>query len=278
MSLATLTLSSAPGAAVSFTSRQHTGTVPKLTAPPNPGKTPRAVTRMAMQTATNGTHPAGWVQFDADGTDMGGQVSLSPDGRVTTSSALSASASGAWSASLAPASTAYLASAVTDTAALDGAGNVAGSVTISLTVPPAGYFVATVTPGTVTLAVLAGAARQIATGVLQVMTVLESRNYVPGWSVTGQASNLTAGGEPISGTQLGWIPAGSVTGGAKLGPPVVPDHPGFGSAGAVLASAAPSSGFGTDTLSADLMLAVPTGAQNGPYAGALTITFVETGP
>jgi hypothetical protein len=46
----------------------------------------------------------------------------------------------------------------------------------------------------------------------------------------------------------------------------------------VLAVAAAGSGLGADTLSAELMLMGQPGAENGPYAGTLTITFVETGP
>jgi hypothetical protein len=137
----------------------------------------------------------------------------------------------------------------------------------------------TTAPGAITLAVQDGAGNtmRIATGMLQAITLAEYRNYLPGWSVTGQASNLTAAGQPISGTQLGWIPAGSLVGGAKLGSPVAPGHPGLGSAGAVLAAAAPGSGIGTDTLGAELLLAVPAGAESGPYSGTLTITYLEAG-
>jgi len=272
--VAALTMPAASGAA-SFPPRQHTGTVTTLTALPRPGNAAGAVTLVAMATAANGTHPTGWVQFEADGTDIGSPVGLNTSGEATTSAAFTAGASAALSAEFTPASTAYLASAATDTATVDSAGSRAASVSISLTVPPTGGFDVAVAPGTVTLATRVGAARGIVTGMLQAMTVTESRNYLPGWSVTGQASNFTAAGQPVSGAQLGWIPTGTVAGGAKLGAPVAPGHPGLGSAGAVLAIATPGSGIGTDTLSAELMLAVPPGAEDGPFAGTVTITFLE---
>jgi hypothetical protein len=113
---------------------------------------------------------------------------------------------------------------------------------------------------------------------LQPITVTEDRNHLPGWSVTGQVSAITNGGKTIPGTQLGWVPAGTVTGGAKLGAPVAPGHPGLGSGGAVLATAAPGAGLGTDTLTAELMLAIPPGSTRAGYAGTLTITYVTAGP
>jgi hypothetical protein len=261
-------------------SRPPTGTVTRLTALQNRGRTDGAVTLVANATAANGTHPAGWVQFEADGTDIGAPVSLNADGVATTEAAFAASGPAALSAAFTPMSTAYLASAATDTEALAGADGEAGAIPVSVTVPVAGSFAVTITPGTVTLAVH-GAARNttpIATGMLQAVTVTENRNYLPGWSLTGQTSNLTAAGQPVSGTQLGWIPTGAVAGGATLGAPVAPGHPGLGSVGAVLAVATPGSGIGTDTLSAELLLAVPPGAADGPFAGTLTITFLETGP
>jgi hypothetical protein len=268
--------SAAPVDAASLPSRPHTGTVTRLTALPGPGRTPGLVTLVARETSADGTHPAGWVQFEADGTDIGGPVSLGTDGVATTTAAFSAGASAALSAAFTPTSTAYVASAATDTATVNG-GTGAGSISISLTVPPVGSLAVTMMPGTITLAVH-GTNPPIATGTLPAITVADYRSSLPGWSITGQASSLTAAGQPVSRTRLGWTPAGTVTGGAKLGPPVAPSNPGFGSTGAVLAVAAPGSGLGTDTLSAELMLAVPAGAQGGPYAGTLTITFMEAGP
>jgi hypothetical protein len=265
------------GGRYSLPSRPATSTVTRLTALQISGRTDGAVTLVANETAANGTHPAGWVQFAADGTDIGAPVSLNAGGVATTHAAFSAGESAALSAAFTPMSTA---SAATDAEALASTDGGAGAIPVSVTVPVAGSFAVTITPGTVTLAVH-GAARNttpVATGMLLGVTVTEDRNYLPGWSLTGQASNLTAAGQPVSGTHLGWIPVGTVAGGAKLGAPVAPGDRGLGSAGAVLAVAAPGSGMGTATLSAELMLAVPPGAHGGPFAGTLTITFLETGP
>jgi hypothetical protein len=119
-------------------------------------------------------------------------------------------------------------------------------------------------------------------GNLPDMTVTDTRNPHPGWSVRGQVSDFTgsgtAAGAVISGNQLGWTPFGTVTGGATLGAPVDPASPGLGSIPAVLASAAAGSGFGTDTLSAKLLLDIPSAAPVGTYDVILTITCVESAP
>ena len=119
-------------------------------------------------------------------------------------------------------------------------------------------------------------------GNLPDMTVTDTRNSHPGWSVRGQVSDFTgsgtAAGSVISGNQLGWTPFGSVTGGATLGRRVDPASPGLGSIPAVLASAAAGSGFGTDTLSAKLLLDVPATAPVGIYNVILTITCVDSAP
>jgi hypothetical protein len=80
--------------------------------------------------------------------------------------------------------------------------------------------------------------------------------------VSGQESDFTgsgaAAGATISGNQLGWVPTvvGSVVGGAALGPTVAPAAPGLGSTAAVLASATPGNGYGTNIVSARLTLAI----------------------
>jgi hypothetical protein len=218
------------------------------------------------------------VQFEADGTDIGRPVSLHAGGVATTIAAFSGGAAAAVSAAFTPTSTAYIASAATGTTNVTGDATQAGSISLAVTVPLGGYLAVTVVPGTVTLSVPSTATRSFATGMLQPVTVTEYRNYQPGWSVTGEVSNLSAAGQPVPGTRLGWIPGGTVTGGAILGPPVAPGNPGLGSAGAVLATAAPGSGVGVDTLTAILLLRVPASARAGPFAGTLTLTFVESGP
>jgi hypothetical protein len=151
----------------------------------------------------------------------------------------------------------------------------AGTVPLSLIIPVSGTFTFTVIPSFVPLTVHGSA--PYATGLMQGITLTDTRNYLPGWSVTGQASNLTAGRQTLSASQLGWVPTGTVKGGATLGPPVTPGNPGLGLP-AILASALPGSGFGTDTLGAMLLLQIPPGAHGDFYTGTLTITVVAAGP
>jgi hypothetical protein len=150
----------------------------------------------------------------------------------------------------------------------------AGTVPLSLIIPVSGYFTFTVLPGVVPLTAQGSA--PYATGLMQGITLTDTRNYLPGWSVTGQASNLAVRGQPLPASQLGWVPTGTVQGGATLGPPVTPGNPGLGSP-AILAYALPGSGFGTDTLGAMLLLQIPPGAAGEIYTGTLTITVVASG-
>jgi sortase (surface protein transpeptidase) len=145
---------------------------------------------------------------------------------------------------------------------------------------PSGSFTFTVTASAATLT---GTVHpMVLGGNLPDMTVTDTRNSHPGWSVRGQVSDFTgsgtAAGSVISGNQLGWTPFGTVTGGATLGRRVDPGSPGLGSIPAVLASAAAGSGFGTDTVSAKLLLDVPATAPVGIYNVILTITCVESAP
>jgi hypothetical protein len=70
-----------------------------------------------------------------------------------------------------------------------------------------------------------------------------------------------------------------------LGGPVAPigansssTGPGLGSQPATLAYAAAGCGFGTNVLSANLLLDIPSATPPGSYAGTLTITYVEVQP
>jgi hypothetical protein len=152
----------------------------------------------------------------------------------------------------------------------------AGSVPITLTVPVGGAFTVTITLGAVPLTV----SGSMAMGILPDVTVTDTRNYYPGWYVTGQEADFTtAGGRAISGNQLGWAPAvvGSLHDGAVLGGAVAPGHPGLGTTPATLAAAAPGNGFGTNKLSAILTLVIPAQASGRRDLGVLTLTYVEAG-
>lgn len=150
----------------------------------------------------------------------------------------------------------------------------AGTVPLSLIIPVSGTFTFTVIPILVPL--IAQGSAPYATGLMQGITLTDTRNYLPGWSVTGQATDLTAGRQTLPASQLGWVPTGTVKGGASLGPPVTPGDPGL-AAPAILASALPGSGFGTDTLGAMLLLQIPSAATGDPYTGTLIITVIAAG-
>jgi len=268
-------------------------------------------TLAATEAAANGAHPAGWVQFEAGDTDIGAPVAVSSSGVATTSAAiLGATSAAGLSAVFTPTTSAYLASATTTAArATGGSGGNGGSITITVIVPPqggggggngggggsgggggngggggggagAGDFRVTVQPGTGSLQTVGQSG--VATGMLQQVTVTDTRTGAPGWSVWGQESEFIGrrGARPrtIPGTALGWVPTGMLTGGATLGPAIAAGHPGLGTKAAVLAAAASGSGVGMSTLGADLTLRIPAGAATSTYIGTLTITYMEAAP
>jgi hypothetical protein len=158
----------------------------------------------------------------------------------------------------------------------------AGSQPVTVTIPPSGTLTVSVAPGTAALA----ESGSTATGMLPDATVTDTRNTYPGWSASAQVSVFTgsgtAAGSTIPGDDLGWVPLAvdPLVGGATLGPAVAPGTSpgGLGDVPAVLAEASPGSGFGTNTLGADLTLDKPSTAVAGPYAALLTITYMEAGP
>jgi hypothetical protein len=285
-------------------------TITKLTVSQNLARG-SVVTLAAREVAVDGAHPAGWVQFEAGDTDVGDPVAVSPAGLATTTAAILGAlpATTSVTAGFTPATTAYLASVATTTAAQTTGGTVgsipitvtvpptgavppAGTVTPAGTVPPAGTatpvgtatptgnLTITVQPGTMTLQDVGRSG--VATGLLQPITVTDNRSAAPGWYVLAQESDFVGGRgvrpRIIAATALGWVPNGTVSGGASLGPAVAAGHPGLASTGALLAAAAIGSGRGTSTLSADLTLAISASAAASPYIGTLTITCVEAGP
>jgi hypothetical protein len=274
-----------------------TATTTTLTASPSPATSGTSVTLTATVQAADGTSPAGTVQFEAGGTDIGGQVPVNTGGvsaPATTITTFPAAGTEALSAVFTPTATAYAASTGTDSLAVAQAGDpTAGTVPESVAVPATGTFTVTVSPGAVTLAPAAPATTpdETATGDLQDVTVQDSRNTVPGWSVSGQESNFAGSGpaatDSISGNALGWTPtaAQSLVDGATLGGTVAPagadsgsTGPGLGTAPGTLAYAAAGCGFGTNVLSASLLLDIPAATPPGPYAGTITITYIEAQP
>jgi ABC-type phosphate transport system substrate-binding protein len=155
-----------------------------------------------------------------------------------------------------------------------------GTIPMTVTVPATGAFTLTVdTTDTVTLTQSGNTATAATTPIV----VSDTRNTFPGWSVSGQATDLTgsgtAAGSVISGNQLGWVPTETSLGtGVVLGGTVAPAAPGLGATAAVLALAHAGSGTGTSTLGATLTLAIPAVARAGDYTAALTMTAVTALP
>ncbi len=130
-----------------------------------------------------------------------------------------------------------------------------------------------------------------ASGVLNQVTVVDTRDDDSGWTVTGSMSAFTANGgtDSFSGSQLGWNPVmtedtsaftdsngltynQTVTPGAAVAPNSA-NAAGL-STGRTLASAAANNGLGTAILDARLKLLIPVTADSGDYEGTLSITAV----
>lgn len=154
-----------------------------------------------------------------------------------------------------------------------------------------------ITMGPATLIRAGAGANQFlaATGVLNQVTVSDTRDTDLGWTVTGTMANLTGGpaGAQIAGNQLGWLPVltptpvsddGAGNTYAQTLDPSVTANPGptsgLGSA-RVLAKAAGGSGpatartggLGVAQLDAALKLNIPVSTPQGTYSGLLTLTL-----
>jgi Bacterial Ig-like domain (group 3) len=239
----------------------------------------------AAESAANGARPAGSVQFEVGGTDIGSPAAVNASGVATTTTTFGSAGPESVTAVFMPADpAAFTGSSGTLTLPVNPVSVVQpGTIPLAANVSPAGAFTLTVgTADTITLAVSGSSATAATTAI----TVSETRNTYPGWSVSGQSTNWTssdsAAGASISGNQLGWTPtsASTLPQGVTLGSPVAPDSPGLGSTPAVLASAPPGvgNGFGTATLGANLTLLIPAAQAPGSYTASLTISAVESEP
>jgi Bacterial Ig-like domain (group 3) len=251
-------------------------TTTTLSASPDPADAGQAVTLTATVTAGDGSHPAGSVQFQVGNTAVGPSVAVGVSGVATTTTTFAAAGPQPLSAVFTPADAAsYHASTGTYTETVQVR---SGSEPLAVTVPPSGSFTLTVSAGTVNLT---GPGLTV-DGLLNPITVSDTRNSYPGWSVSGQAASFTgsgtAAGGVISGDQLGWVPAGTTLGdGVTLGPGVAAGS-GLGTTAAVLASAQSGHGFGTSVLGAILSLDIPPLTLPGPYSGTLTVTALTSLP
>jgi hypothetical protein len=252
-----------------------TATSTSLTASPNPATTGGTITLTATVTDSDSSTPAGTVQFEVGGTDIGTPVTVS-SGTATTTTTISTAGTYELSAVYSPTSPSYASSTGTYSETVNAPTTpTSGSEPLSVTIGPSGSFTLTVATGTVTLTVSGTSA----TGALNPVTVSDTRNTFPGWSVSGQESNFTGTttGATISGNQLGWVPTDTSLGtGVVLGGTVAPAAPGLGTTAAVLASATAPNGSGTSVLGANLTLDIPTGQEADTYAGTMTITAVTS--
>jgi hypothetical protein len=267
-----------PSSAAHKEDHKRRPTTTTLAASPNPATVGGKVTLTATERISGGGHPAGHVQFEVGDADIGSPVEVDAGGVAAMTTTFSAPGKQSLSAEFTPTSASYAGSKGTFSLVVRPVpANVAGIETISVTVPRTGAFTVTIQPGPVQLTP-SGAT---ATGRLPRVTVTDTRNWRPGWSLSGQASRFTYSrtGRSVSGNQLGWVPTvvGSLHDGAKLGRKVNPARPGIGSAPATLAFAPAGCGSGTNIFSANLTLEIPR-AVGGRYTGTVTITYVESQP
>jgi hypothetical protein len=270
----------------SFTANQAMSGPPQavnltLTANPNPATSGQTVTLTATTSVSGAT---GTVQFENNGTNINttpAQVS----GGVATTTFTAPTVTTATTESL----TAVYTPSGNFTAGTAGALSLpvnpapanSGTIPLAVSVPASGSFVLTVdSTDLVTLA----ASGLTASGTTTPITVADSRNSYPGWSVSGQdaawTGTGTAAGGTFPGSQLGWQPTDTALAPAvTLGALVNPVTPGLGTA-ATLASvhAGLGNGYGTSTLGAALSLVIPPTAPAGPYTSGLTISAVTSNP
>jgi hypothetical protein len=274
-----------------------------LAANPNPATVGQSVTLTATLTPSSAT---GSVQFQNNGTNINTAVTVS-GGVASTSFTPSATSAGlALTAVYTPGTGFTSAGNGTLTLPVVAAAPNSGQIPLAVIVPQSGVFTVTIdTTDWVVLNVnLAGTQ---ASNNTTPIVVVDTRNFYPGWSVSGQSTQFTGtipaspagfpattfavpadhGSQHMPADNLGWTPtnATALPQGLTLGPAVAPGTTtnGLGDAAQLLASvhAGTGNGFtGTTgvTLGASLLLNIPAGQEAGPYAGFLNITSVNALP
>ncbi|WP_158602819.1 choice-of-anchor M domain-containing protein [Jiangella rhizosphaerae] len=120
--------------------------------------------------------------------------------------------------------------------------------------------------------------RWTSTGELRPVTVTDTRATAPGWVVSGQVGDFTAGDQTLPGRHLGWTPlvTAQPDGGVTPGDAVAPGlHSGDGlSVSSPLASAPAGNGTGTSRLGAGLLIEAPTTLVPGTYEATITFTAI----
>jgi hypothetical protein len=253
-----------------------------LTANPNPATSGQTVTLTATASVAGAT---GTVQFENNGTNINTTpVALSGGVATTqfTAPTVTTSSSTPLTAVYTPSGSFTAGTGGSTSLTVNPAPANSGIIPLAVSVPASGSFLLTVDTTDVVNMTASGLT---ATGTTTPITVADSRNTYPGWSVSGQDSAWTgtgsAAGGTFSGNQLGWQPTDTALApGVTLGNLVAPAAPGLGTTAAELA-AAPSglgNGYGTSTLGAALSLIIPATAPAGPYTSGLTISAVTSNP
>jgi phosphate ABC transporter phosphate-binding protein len=254
-----------------------------LTASPDPAGAGQPVTLTATVVTADGSAPAGSVQFQVGGTDIGSPVAVGAGGVATATTTFASVGTDNLAAVFTPTDPSYAGSIGTFSLTVET--ETAGTAPIVLTIPPSGGFTVTIPAGATVTLTQAGAT---ASGALPDITVSDTRNTYPGWSVSGQESDFAGTGlvapYAIPADNLGWLPAAvdplTLPAGVSTGPQIAPETSpgGLGDTGGVLADATQGAGYGTYNFGATLTLDIPASAPAGTYTGSLTITYLETGP
>ena len=124
-----------------------------------------------------------------------------------------------------------------------------------------------------------------ASGLINQVTISDTRDTDTGWTVNGTMSAFTiaGGGTTFSGNYLGWSPVVTSTSGLTSagydqtvapGLTVLPDTATGLASPKQLAKALPGFGLGIASFDARLKLLIPTSARAGTYNGTLTFTVV----
>jgi Fibronectin type III domain len=120
-----------------------------------------------------------------------------------------------------------------------------------------------------------------ATGRLNQVTVVDTRNVDAGWVLSGSVTDFTSPGDSFSGNYLGWTPKASGNSGSTLegydqttsaGAIVFPAFTAGLKTAKVLGQAPAGSGLGIAAFDARLRLLIPVTKDNGLYTATLTLS------
>jgi hypothetical protein len=276
-----------------------------LQATPSPATSGQQVTLTATVTPGNAT---GSIQFGNNSTVIGTVPIANGTASIPTSfSGITTATTETLTATYLPTGNFAATTPGSATLTVNPAPPNSGTIPLAVNVPQSGTFSLTV-DSTDWVVLGVNTAGTTATAATTPIVVTDTRNYYPGWSVTGEATQWTGvtdpstetpagypaatdipadhGTQTIAADQLGWAPTntGTLPQGVGLGNQITAGTtPGLGDAAQLLASvhAGTGNGFtGTSglTLGANLTLAIPAGQEAGPYAADLNIDATDSLP